>query len=341
MSNYGHNSSHFGETLDAGELIGTVLGDDHKALFHYANWHIKDYLGGTKGMLPEHEGIYIRFLMNLYDRGKPFPDNDDFMSRILSLSVRVWKRVKACLVEFGKIIVKNGALTNSRFEKERQKRAEQIRRSADGARLRWAKEREDLTKSKPAETGVCSKFAPSLAETSSKLDQNVAEKPNKNNESSIKPHMQPYTQYPIKEGSKEESEEGKASLQPQRGRSRDDYDRLRAKLLLAGGEALSAIGAGLLVLSEPIRWLDNGCDLEADILPAIRKCVAGKPKNHVQGWWFFTKAVQEARDRRLAPMDAPTPRQPVFGAAPNWRDEQRANSERHRRAMDAVFGNRS
>jgi uncharacterized protein YdaU (DUF1376 family) len=158
--------------------IETVLSDDHEKLFHFAKWHIEDYIEGTEGMKLETEGAYIRFLMRLYKRGKPLPDDDRFMSIVMGLSIRVWKRVKDSLISIGKIIRKCGYLTNSRFEKERLARAEQLRKQAEGMRLRWQKER---AKQK-AEKEVSPKFAESLDEVSPKLAANTDEKPNEINE---------------------------------------------------------------------------------------------------------------------------------------------------------------
>lgn len=176
MSNMqGHNSAAYGQELL--DDIETVLGDDHKKLFHFAKWHIEDYLLGTEGMKLEHEGAYMRFLMRLYQRGKPLPDDDRYMSTLMRLSVRVWKRVKDALVSVGKIIVKRGCLTNARFERERKERAEQLQKQAEATRKQWEKQRAE----KAGIGKVSAKFDESLDEVSAKLSRNVDEKPNEIN----------------------------------------------------------------------------------------------------------------------------------------------------------------
>lgn len=56
---------------------------------------------------------------------------------------------------------------------------------------------------------------------------------------------------------------------------------------------------GLLSLSDPIRWIENGCDMEKDILPTLRQMATrGKAIN---SWAYCTNAVFAARDRRLSP----------------------------------------
>lgn len=187
----GDNSAAYGEDLRA--EVETILGDDHETTFRYAQWHVGDYITGTMGMQLEQEGAYIRFLMRLYQRGKPLPDDDRFMAMAMNLSIRVWKRVKDGLIAVGKIISKAGYLTNSRFEKERQVRAETMRKQAEAARLRWQNHRRE----KGGLGEVSGKFAGSLDETSPKLPANASKKPIKINDPVLTDHMLTNNQYPI------------------------------------------------------------------------------------------------------------------------------------------------
>lgn len=122
--------------VDDGEI-----GVDEAVSFRFYQKNIGDWLSGVKGMTLEIEGAYSRFIDHLYHRGKPFPDDDRFMSAVMSIPVRVWKRVKAELVSLGKIVVRAGCLTNSRFEIERKKRAAELRKKAETAVNSWNKRR--------------------------------------------------------------------------------------------------------------------------------------------------------------------------------------------------------
>lgn len=184
MSGIGHNSGAFGE--DPCEVIECVLDDDTKKLFHYVQWHLADYITGTQGMSPEQEGVYIRFLVRLYDRGKPFPDDDKFMSSMMSLDVRRWRRVKSDLVSFGKISVRAGALTNSRFEKERQKRAAELRRQAEATQKYWERKRAEKETSDESRAEVEAKSVESPKEVREDFD----EKPNKIKENPQHPTLE-------------------------------------------------------------------------------------------------------------------------------------------------------
>ncbi len=185
MSGMGHNSETYGELL-LGDGVESVLADDSKKLFHYVQWHLADYITGTQGMSPEQEGIYIRFLVRLYDRGKPFLDDDKFMASMMSLDVRRWRRVKADLVGFGKITIRSGGLTNSRFEKERQKRAAELRRQAEATQKYWEKKRSEKDTSEESRGKVGAKSEGSRGEVPSTF----AEKPRKINENETVPTLQ-------------------------------------------------------------------------------------------------------------------------------------------------------
>ncbi|CAI9406572.1 hypothetical protein ANOBCDAF_01470 [Pleomorphomonas sp. T1.2MG-36] len=71
----------------------------------------------------------------------------------------------------------------------------------------------------------------------------------------------------------------------------------------AAGRALAELASapGLIVLSEPMNWIANGCDFQADILPTIRaRCSRARPSS-IRSWSYFTEAVYQARDNRLKP----------------------------------------
>lgn len=96
-------------------------------------------------------------------------------------------------------------------------------------------------------------------------------------------------------------------------RSQKNYAASAGAITERIGELYAALGVtdetktpGLLAYSEPIQWATAGCDVDADILPALRSIAArGKtPKS----WRYCSEAVFEARDRRLAPAPKATAR---------------------------------
>jgi uncharacterized protein YdaU (DUF1376 family) len=218
ISSIGHNSAFYGETLTT-ELLSRLQAED-AIPFQTVSLHLGDYITGTMGMKAEEEGAYIRFLVRLYKQGKPLTDDDAYMGRLMALDVRAWRRIKGILVSKGKITIRAGCLTNERFEKERQKRAEWLKKSSSAATERWEKRRkgpkanEDIKpevrrKSEPKSSknndleikGHVSERANELplnfAETSPKSPPEVRRKSepksSKNNDLEIKGHVAPYT----------------------------------------------------------------------------------------------------------------------------------------------------
>lgn len=81
-----------------------------------------------------------------------------------------------------------------------------------------------------------------------------------------------------------------------------NQDTVYQRLVDAGGKALSPIAIGLVQISLPIAWLRQGCDFEADVLPAVRLLSAQIVKSkgrQVSSWNYFNRAVLDARNARM------------------------------------------
>ncbi len=87
-----------------------------------------------------------------------------------------------------------------------------------------------------------------------------------------------------------------------------DWKNLSDQLLGACNGALDnpVNCQGLLSLSIPMMWLDQGCDLERDVLPTLTAISKVRHGKRLRTWEYFTNAVQEARDKRLKGL-GPTP----------------------------------
>jgi hypothetical protein len=109
------------------------------------------------------------------------------------------------------------------------------------------------------------------------------------------------------------------------------YDQLMDKLMDAGGRAManSAASPGLIGLAAVHAWLEQGCDLEKDVIPAIKAAVAKRPPASIRSWSYFTTAVVNARATRTSPLPngqaqaKPAERKPVTSSlngfvTPEW-----------------------
>lgn len=101
----------------------------------------------------------------------------------------------------------------------------------------------------------------------------------------------------------------------------DDFAALADRLRDAGGRALNRSLGAFEAISDPLAWLDAGCDLEKDIIPTIREVSNRRPANSIGGWHYFTKAVLERRERRLGIMRMAKP-------APRGQDADLAEADR-------------
>jgi len=286
-----------------------------EVLFRYLPLHLGDWITGTAGMTLEHEGAYMRFLAHLYNRGKPFPDDDTFMARVMNLSSRVWKRIKAALIDMGKIVCRNGALTNARFEIERCKRAEEMRKKAAAAEARWGQKRQSLPEVSP-------KFAESLPEVLTKLAETEPKKANEINETAKIVHMESVIRNPISE-----IRDKKVVV---------DCHNLADRMFEAGGVALNRAAGSLEVMSEPRGWMEQGCDLELDILPVVRLLSGRAKPGSVRQWRYFAGAVVEARDRRKTALpEAPAASQAV-SSVPAWKLEVQERNRKQKETLDRL-----
>jgi uncharacterized protein YdaU (DUF1376 family) len=80
-------------------------------------WYKRDPEAALNGMMAltlEERGAYNTVLDLLYARDGNLPDDDHFIAGWCRVDVRVWRRIKARLVDLGKLQVEAGNLVNSR-----------------------------------------------------------------------------------------------------------------------------------------------------------------------------------------------------------------------------------
>lgn len=94
--------------------------------------------------------------------------------------------------------------------------------------------------------------------------------------------------------------------------TREHMDALTDKLVEACNGALDnpVNCLGLASLATPIMWLEQGCDLETDILPTLRGYGKSAHGKRIRSWDYFTRGIQKARDQRVEGMAEPARREP-------------------------------
>ena len=90
----------------------------------------------------------------------------------------------------------------------------------------------------------------------------------------------------------------------------DALDSLIDQLQTAAGASLANPAAcpGLLVMGTVNSWIEQGCDLQKDILPAIRARAAKAAPGSIRSWSYFTQEVVTQKATRVTPLPKGTPR---------------------------------
>ena len=87
--------------------------------------------------------------------------------------------------------------------------------------------------------------------------------------------------------------------------AREDFENLINRCYAAAGPGLAPRReAGGLAMSERVvlRWIAQGANLEADVLPVIAALTGpGRNGRAIESWNYFTKAIEQAKAERLSP----------------------------------------
>jgi uncharacterized protein YdaU (DUF1376 family) len=84
-----------------------------------ASFSIADYCEATEGMPHDVERLYFRILMKMYSREAGLPDDDRDNARIFGYDIRVYKGLKAKLLNWPDAVrIEGGLMLNGRVEKD-------------------------------------------------------------------------------------------------------------------------------------------------------------------------------------------------------------------------------
>lgn len=233
-----------------------------------------DWNEGTNSLTLEQEAAYLRICNAIYIAGGPISNNAFVVAGLLRCNDRKAKRLVSELEAAGKLTIEGASICNRRALDEVSNRR---RRRTDGESAGGRRE-----------VGA----------------ENLPDKTLKNNE--------------VADG----DSRVRAESRVEKEREKNYYTSPRVGLIEQRiGELYDALGVtdetklpALLTFSEPLRWISAGCDIDADIIPALRSIRArGKA---VKTWAYCSDAVFEARDSRLAPTPAVRPRTAPPSTAP-------------------------
>jgi len=236
--------------------------------FPWVRFYPSDWLAGTRGMKASESGVYITLIMMMYERQEPLKLDVGRLARVCGASNAAFKRSLDALVEDGKIERLDDLLWNSRVDREVKNRSEKSEIARQSANQRW--------------TGSGEKTQQKQRPKNANAEEAQCE-PNANQKSEVRDQITTTTT------------------------ARPDYDDLATRLFEAGGAALNQTTTQLTQLNTPLSWLNEGCDLELDIVQTIRRLCEKKPPNSVSTWRYFTPAIAQAKADRETPLPEVSP----------------------------------
>lgn len=103
----------------------------------WIKWFTSDFLTGIADLEADEIGIYAVILNLIADRGAPIEDDPAWLARRAGTSTRRFNKVRARLIELGKLEVRNGLLGNRRMIAEVEKRDGKSQQARAAAIARW------------------------------------------------------------------------------------------------------------------------------------------------------------------------------------------------------------
>jgi uncharacterized protein YdaU (DUF1376 family) len=249
---------------------------------------IADYAEATEGMPHDAERLFIRILLKMYSREDGLPDSDEENSVMFGYkSVRPYRRLKESLLSFPcGLYIDGDTIRHERVEDEietvKLRRQQSVHNGSKGGRPKNVS-----AKFEGSLPEVSPKFAPSLPETLPKqcADQQAESTTYENPSPSPSPKDTTLTHAstPVRKTLPEKSK----------------IEAMTEALTKAAGNALNPTSPNVMMIADPLNWIDHGADFERDILPAVGAAAQKCRPQSVNTWGYFAGAVKDAMHRRI------------------------------------------
>ena len=102
-------------------------------IFH-VDFYAKEWLLDTQILTLEERGVFIQVVAAIYDRQKPIPHNEKWLSNLCGCSVRKVRSILGSLVEQDFIQIVDGFIHQKRAEKELEKARKRSENASKNAR---------------------------------------------------------------------------------------------------------------------------------------------------------------------------------------------------------------
>jgi len=234
-----------------------------------------DWQKGTRaaGMSFELRGFYSECLDAMWELQGQLPKDDKILAMMLGTNARLVRSLMPKLIALGKFIETAVGYYNPRMMADIMG-LERVAQSGPFAPV--PKPTEARTEVEPISTEVRTEIEPT-----SKIQKNT-EKTTRDLDSDSERER--------------EKEQHSYCLPP----LPCDPKELSGKLVAAanGSIANPAAFPNLISMSTPIMWIEQGCDLDRDVLPTISAIGTKQHGKGIRSWDYFTSAISEAKARR-------------------------------------------
>lgn len=248
-------------------------------------FYTSDWIAATWRYTFEQRGFYAAVLFQMWEMKSGLPDDCRWLATALGCDPRTAKRLRDFLIAEKKLESRDGFLSNRRMMR-------MIARALRQKTVVPPTQADDFRADfQPTSAGSSTEDRPDVGPD---LFQNA----NEINEGS---DLILYSTFHIPE----EEDLPSSSINPKR--TADDGsvscdDELFTKLTDAAGPALVPESTALARITVPKRWLAEGCDLERDVLPAIRVVASRRPPRSVRSWSYFSAEVLATRKVNTDPI---------------------------------------
>lgn len=299
----------------------------------YFKFFTTDFRDGVRGMKPDEIGVYMLALTLIYDAEGSLPDDDAKNAAKAGVDIRTWRRVRARLLDLGKLHLDDGHLYNRRADVMIAERGgvSAVRAVAGAKGGKASGEARRQLSSHDDRPKIAETLPEDLADFSETSPEDRREVPAISDAETLAANETAEAK-----AWKPESESDTTTAYARDARGPPDGEGLVGRCIAVAGIGLSrdrtALGATAHVLEAA---LADGCDLDADILRIVTARTAKARASPIATFAYFARAFREARDARLTTQpdpadDNPDRPRPAGAARQDRRDVAHRERKPHR-----------
>lgn len=139
----------------------------------FIKFYPSDFLAGTSGLSPAERGVYITILCLIYENDGEITRDDARLSRRCGSPKASFVRTLNALIDDGKLIVRDGMLSNKRAEKAIADRQVRTQNATHAAQRKWDAQRQKDQQNQSADDAVA---VPSQCVSDASQNQNQNQK---------------------------------------------------------------------------------------------------------------------------------------------------------------------